>query len=128
MNNDPNEQRNYQSYQQNENGQQQGGGYQQYPYGVPTQQPGFVPDAEAPMTVGQWFLTVFLTNLPCIGIILLFVWGFGNEEGKRSRANYCKAMLIFMLIGVVISFFGTLLMTALGFSVFGGLMDSFGVL
>lgn len=52
------------------------------------------------MTVGEWLLTIFITNLPCVGLIMLFVWGFG--EGNESRSKYCKAMLLWMLIATVV--------------------------
>ena len=110
------DQRNYQSYQPtNQNSSQQ------YPYGVP-QQNDFVPETEAPMTVGQWILTMFVSSLPCIGIIMLFVWAFGNEPGKKSRANYCKAVLIIALILLVLEIILGIIIAATGALV----SDSFG--
>lgn len=55
---------------------------------------------DEPMTIGEWLLTIFITSIPCVGLIMLFVWGFGN--GNKSRSNYCKAMLIWELIALVI--------------------------
>ena len=55
------------------------------------------------MSVGDWVLTIFLTSLPLIGIILLFVWAFGDNQ-KIDRANWSKATLIWFAIGVVIGF------------------------
>ncbi len=52
------------------------------------------------MTVGKWLLTIFVTSLGCIGLIFLFVWGFG--DGPKARQNYCKAMLIFSAIAVAL--------------------------
>ncbi len=60
------------------------------------------PQQEEEMTVGKWLLTIFLTSLGIIGLVLLFVWGFG--DGPKARQNYCKAMLIFWGISVVLSF------------------------
>lgn len=66
------------------------------------------------MSVGDWVLTIFLTSLPVIGIILLFVWAFGDNQ-KIDRANYSKATLIWFAIVLVLGlmflmFFGGLAM------------------
>ncbi len=71
------------------------------------------------MTVGKWLLTVFVTQLGCIGLIFLFIWGFG--DGPKARQNYCKAMLIFMAIGVGL----TILMYVFMFAVAGISMSEF---
>ena len=56
-----------------------------------------------PMNVGDWVLTIFLTAIPVIGLILLFVWAFGDNQ-KIDRANYSKASLIWFAIWLVIGF------------------------
>ena len=33
---------------------------------------------EAPISVGDWVVTILVTALPIIGIVMLFVWGFGS--------------------------------------------------
>lgn len=68
-------------------------GYQQ-PYGL---------QQEPPVTVGEWMLTLFLTWIPLVGLIMLFVWAFGSNTSV-SKANWAKAQLIFMLIGIVFIF------------------------
>jgi len=42
-------------------------------------------------------------NLPLIGLIMACVWGFSSTTNP-TKANFCKAMLIFMLIVVVLYF------------------------
>ena len=54
-----------------------------------------------PVTVGNWILTYLLMCIPFVNIILLFVWAFGSNTPK-SKANWAKASLIWMLIGLVI--------------------------
>lgn len=49
------------------------------------------------MSAGQWALTLFLTNLPLIGIVLLIVWAVGSDE-NLSRKNYSKGALILYAI------------------------------
>ena len=56
-----------------------------------------------PMSVGDWVLTIFLTSLPLIGIILLFVWAFGDNQ-RVDRANWSKASLIWFAIWFVLGF------------------------
>ena len=52
----------------------------------------------------DWAITIFVINLPLIGLIMLFVWAFSND-GNLTRQNFAKGYLIFMLIGIVIAFF-----------------------
>ena len=57
---------------------------------------------ETPNSVGDWVLTIFLTCIPCVGLILLFVWAFGSGT-NQSKSNWAKAQLIWVAIGIVIS-------------------------
>ena len=67
---------------------------------------------EEVLSVGQWLLTTFVIVIPLIGLIMMFVWGFG--AGNKSRANFCKAILLWYVIIIVASImFGTLLLGAL---------------
>jgi hypothetical protein len=63
------------------------------------------------MSPGQWALTLFLTNLPMIGIVLLIVWAVGNDDNV-TRRNFAKGALI--LYAIIISL-------AIMFFIFGGL-------
>ncbi len=54
------------------------------------------------VTVGEWFITMIVLAIPIVNIIMLFVWGFGNNN-KPSRANFCKLSLIMMLISIVLA-------------------------
>ena len=84
------------------NNHQQGQPFPQSPYqGAPLRPEGSVPGLEPPMSVGEWLLTMLVLAIPCVNLIMLFVWGFGSSE-KKSRANYCKAQLIWMVIWTVI--------------------------
>lgn len=55
---------------------------------------------EEEMTIGKWILTLFVTNLGLIGLVFLFIWGFG--DGPKARQNYCKAYLIWTAIGIAL--------------------------
>lgn len=61
------------------------------------------PQLEPPMKMSDWLITLLITAIPCVNIVMLFVWAFG-QGGSTSKKNYCRAVLIFMAIGGVISF------------------------
>lgn len=52
----------------------------------------------------DWAITIFVINLPLIGLIMLFVWAFSND-GNLVRQNFAKGYLLFMLLALVIAFF-----------------------
>ena len=57
-----------------------------------------------PLGTGQFVLLEFLTSLPIAGFILLLVWAFGGDVNENKR-NYCRAKLIWLLIGIGITVF-----------------------
>lgn len=52
---------------------------------------------ENPVSTGDWFLTLLITAIPIVGLIMLFVWGFGGNA-STSKANWAKATLLWMLV------------------------------
>lgn len=58
-------------------------------------------DLEEPVSVGEWLVSMLLMLIPCVNIVLMFVWAFSSRE-KRSKSNYFKATLIFAAIILVI--------------------------
>ena len=58
-------------------------------------------DLEEPISMGEWLVTMLLMLIPCVNIVLMFVWAFSSRE-KRSKSNYFKATLIFAAIILVI--------------------------
>ncbi len=61
----------------------------------------FSQELEEPMTLGEWIVTLLISVIPCVNVIMMFVWAFGSST-KRSKSNWAKAMLIFLLIFVII--------------------------
>ena len=55
------------------------------------------------MTMGEWLITLIVGAIPCVNLIMMFVWAFGN--GNENRKNFCRANLIVMAIGTVVVFF-----------------------
>lgn len=64
-------------------------------------------DLEPVMTVGQWIITAIVMAIPCVNVVMLFVWGFGG--GNRNRANYCKAALILWMVAILLAVLLTIL-------------------
>lgn len=55
---------------------------------------------QKPMSVKDWLITLLLMAIPIVGIVLLFVYAFGNNENVNKQ-NWAKAQLI--MIGVVLA-------------------------
>ena len=58
-------------------------------------------DLEEPISMGEWLVTMLLMLIPCVNIVLMFVWAFSSKE-KKSKSNYFKAALIFAAIVLVL--------------------------
>ena len=70
---------------------------------------------------GEWMWTLLIASIPLIGIIMMFVWAFSAGENP-SKANWAKAILLWMLIGLILG--GLILILFL--SVFSSLTKSIG--
>lgn len=55
----------------------------------------------SPVSLGDWMITLLILCIPLVGIIMLFVWGFADGT-HPSKRNFCRAYLIWVLIGIVI--------------------------
>jgi len=88
--------------------------YQQPPYQAP------MGDLEEPVSFGEWMLTLLIMMIPCVNLVMLFVWGFGSGA-KKSKSNFCKAQLVWMLIFVVLYI---VLIAVLGVSIFSAIGES----
>lgn len=69
---------------------------------------------EEPVSKGEWALCYFLMMIPCVGLIMMFVWAFSKTE-KQSKSNFFKVQLIFM--GVIFVLYLLLFLFALGMGV-----------
>lgn len=68
---------------------------------------------EEPVSMGEWALCIFLNCIPCVGLIMMFVWAF-SKDTKRSKANFFKVQLIFMGIIAVVYLLLFLFMLGMG--------------
>ena len=100
------------SYQQND--------YSSSPYGQQepfAQQPSYTPPQynytptpmEPEMSVKDWIITFLIMMVPCVNIVMVFVWAFSNTN--KTRANFFKAYLIIMAVMMVL---GLILSVAMG--------------
>lgn len=95
----------YQNYQPYQN---YNGNYQPYP--------NERMELEEPVRISEWVLSLVLMMIPCVNIIMMFVWAFSNTE-KKSKSNFFKAYLIFfgismgvmLLIWIAVVFFALVL-------------------
>lgn len=56
----------------------------------------------AAMTVGQFILMFIIASIPIVGLVMLVIWGFVKKDNP-TRANFAKATLIMLVIGIVFS-------------------------
>lgn len=67
------------------------------------------------MTLGEWILTLIVMMIPCVNLIMMLIWAFGN--GNENRKNYCRANLIVTAVS-------TVLIVILYATIFAGLIAS----
>jgi len=53
------------------------------------------------MSVKDWVITSLIMMIPCVGIIMTFVWAF-SSDGNLNKKNYARATLIIMAISIVL--------------------------
>ena len=70
----------------------------QQPYQQPYQNDS---NLEEPVSFGEWMISMLLKMIPCVNIVMMFVYAFGNSE--KSKSNFFKASLVWMLISIVLS-------------------------
>lgn len=67
------------------------------------------------MSIKDWVITLFITAIPLIGIIMLFVWAFGSDTNANKR-NWAKGTLILLAIVVVLYFIVFVVIMSIVFS------------
>jgi hypothetical protein len=65
----------------------------------------------------EWVLTLFIASIPLVGIIMLFVWAFGDTT-NINKANWAKGALILIAIFIALYIFIALIFGAALFSAF----------
>ena len=72
------------------------------------------------VTLGEWIITIIITAIPLVGLIMLFVWAFGDGTNP-SKKTWAQAYLIMILVGIILAilFFG--IIVSLFSSMFGNM-------
>ena len=52
------------------------------------------------ISVGSWMWMMFITAVPCIGLVMIFVWAFTGDN--ESRKNYYRAILAWFAVIVAL--------------------------
>lgn len=87
-------------------------------------QPAYQPPVESDdVSMGEWMWTILLLCIPVVNFILLIVWAFGGGT-KASKANYCKAQLLWMLIFFCLSFVLTIIIIFVSAGLIGSQISS----
>ncbi len=111
-------------YGQNQNnvqgGQQQYSSYYEAPSQPQIQMPVNNNELEEPVSMGEWMISMLLMCIPCVNIVLMFVWAFGSSA-KKSKSNYFKASLVWTGIGIVLWILMMILMSVGMFAAAGSL-------
>jgi hypothetical protein len=68
---------------------------------------------QKPLTTGEWFVTMLILALPLVGLVMHFVWAFG--DGNVNRKNFCRAALLWLAIGLSLA-----ILSLIAFLVLGG--------
>ena len=56
----------------------------------------------AVMSVGGFFWSTVIIGIPLVGWLVCLIWACGGTKYQNKR-NFCRAIIIFFLIGIVIS-------------------------
>ncbi|GGG81413.1 hypothetical protein [Paenibacillus radicis (ex Gao et al. 2016)] len=71
------------------------------------------------ISVKEWMLMMLISIIPIVGIIMMFVWAFG--EGNPTKKNYYKAALLWSAIVLVLYILIVVLFLGSMFAAFGNM-------
>ncbi len=83
-------------------------------------QPVEAPKSDETVKLSEYLIPLLLcTYIPCVGIILMFVFAFSSKE-KESKKNFCKAYLILtgisLVVGIIFAIvYGVIFASAMGY-------------
>ena len=95
----------YQDPNSNANGYGSYNGYNNFNgYGSSNGQPQQNNDEHTrPLSMGEWVVVLLVPMIPCVGIILYFVWAFSSKTNVNRR-NFCRANIVIFAVLAVIYF------------------------
>ena len=65
----------------------------------------------------DWAITLFIAGLPLIGLVMLFVWAFGDNSNPIKQ-NFAKGYLLFLAFGLIVAMIILSMFSGLIFSQF----------
>lgn len=110
-------------YEQNQNVTQENRQYSSY-YEAPAQPQVQMPigsELEEPVSLGEWLIAMLLMCIPCVNIVLMFVWAFSGSV-KKSKSNFFKASLIATGVYIVLCVIMMILMSVGMIAAFDSMM------
>ena len=69
-------------------------------------------ELEEPVKMGEWLIALLIMMIPCVNIVMMFVWAFSKSE-KKSKSNFFKAYLVYfaIMIGISVILYATVFAT-----------------
>lgn len=58
-------------------------------------------DATPVMSTRQWAISIFITCIPVVGLVMLFLWSFKTGGVNGNKRNWARGMLIIIALGSV---------------------------
>ena len=72
------------------------------------------------VTLGEWIVTLIITAIPLVGLIMLFVWAFGDGTNP-SKKTWAQAYLVMILIALVLGIIFFVAFASILSSMFGNM-------
>ena len=73
-----------------------------------------------PMTIGDWLITFLIQIIPLVGLVMLFVWAFGDGS-HPSKKTWAQASLLWIVIMIVLAIIFFAAVWGFIMSFFGGM-------
>lgn len=98
---------------------------QQQNYQAPVYQniPAVNPNT-VPMRTSEFFWMMLVLGIPLVGFICSLVWAFGSNVNENRR-NYCRAALIWILVGIGLGIVIAIIASLLGASIGNALYNNY---
>ncbi len=84
---------------------------------------GYTPYKDETVTIGDWILTMLVMAIPCVNVIMLFVYAFTGD--KESKKNFFKAQLIIAAVSIILSIILYIVLAAVFVDKIGDFTDWF---
>ncbi len=59
-------------------------------------------DPAEPVSVKDWFWTLFVLSIPIVSLLSCLFWAFGPPDVNVNTRNFCRAALIWVVLSFVL--------------------------